>query len=168
MGPSPHLWFLHAKQRLFDQNYKSLWVPGLTCRFVHAKQRDLTPDWQVYMGSRPHLWFCACTNKHDFSIKNYKSVWVPDLTCGFRACKTACLALEWSRLYAEFQPSPVVLCMQNSVFKTRITSLYGSQTWPVILYMYNSVLSIRITSLYGSQPSPVVFALQNSDFGLEL
>ena len=29
-----------AKQRLLDQNYKSLWVPDLTCRFVHAKQRD--------------------------------------------------------------------------------------------------------------------------------
>ena len=41
MGPSPHLWFLQAKQRLLDQNYKSLWVPDLTCRFVHAKQRDL-------------------------------------------------------------------------------------------------------------------------------
>ena len=40
MGPSPHLWFLHAKQRLLDQNYKSLWVPDLTCRFVHEKQRD--------------------------------------------------------------------------------------------------------------------------------
>ena len=40
MGPSPHLWFLHAKQRLFDQNYKSLWVPDLTCRFMHAKLRD--------------------------------------------------------------------------------------------------------------------------------
>ena len=41
MGPSPHLWYLDAKQRLFDQNYKSLWVPDLTFRFVHAKQRDL-------------------------------------------------------------------------------------------------------------------------------
>ena len=40
MGPSPHLWLLHAKQRLLDQNYKSLWVPDHTCRFVHAKQRD--------------------------------------------------------------------------------------------------------------------------------
>ena len=40
MGRSPHLWFLHAKQRLLDQNYKSLWVPDLTCRFMHAKQRD--------------------------------------------------------------------------------------------------------------------------------
>ena len=40
MGPSPHLWFLGAKQRLLDQNYKSLWVPDLTCRFVHATQRN--------------------------------------------------------------------------------------------------------------------------------
>ena len=40
MGPNPHLWFLHAKQRLLDQNYKSLWVPDLTCLFVLAKQRD--------------------------------------------------------------------------------------------------------------------------------
>ena len=39
-GPSPHLWFFQAKLRLLDQNYKSLWVPDLTCRFVHAKQRD--------------------------------------------------------------------------------------------------------------------------------
>ena len=44
MGPSPHLWFLHAKQRLLALEYKSLWVPDLTCRFVHAKQRDLAPE----------------------------------------------------------------------------------------------------------------------------
>ena len=37
MGPSPHLWCLDAKQRLLDQNNKSLWVPGITCRFVHAQ-----------------------------------------------------------------------------------------------------------------------------------
>ena len=40
MGPSPHLCFLQAKQRLLDQKYKSLWVQDLTCRFVHAKQHD--------------------------------------------------------------------------------------------------------------------------------
>ena len=40
MGSSPHLWFLHAKQLLLDQNYKSLWVPDVTYRFLHAKQRD--------------------------------------------------------------------------------------------------------------------------------
>ena len=56
IGPSPHQWFLPAKQRLLDQNYKSLWVPDLTCRFVHEKGRD----W--------HL--------------NEKSIWVPALICG--------------------------------------------------------------------------------------
>ena len=29
---------LHAKQRLLDQTNKSLWVPDLTCDFLHAKQ----------------------------------------------------------------------------------------------------------------------------------
>ena len=38
MGPSPHLWFLQAKLRLFDQNYKSLWVPDFACWFVIEKQ----------------------------------------------------------------------------------------------------------------------------------
>ena len=40
MGPRPHHWFLDAKQRLLDRNNKSLWVTNITCRFVHAKQRD--------------------------------------------------------------------------------------------------------------------------------
>ena len=40
MGPSPDLLFLHAKERLFDQNYKSLWVPDFACWFVHEKQRE--------------------------------------------------------------------------------------------------------------------------------
>ena len=39
-GPSPHLWFFHAKQRLLDPNNKSLWFSEITCRFVHAIQRD--------------------------------------------------------------------------------------------------------------------------------
>ena len=40
MGHSRHLWFLHAKQRLLDQNYKSLLVLDLTRRFEHEKRRD--------------------------------------------------------------------------------------------------------------------------------
>ena len=39
IGPSPRLWFLHAKQLLLDQNYKSLCVPALICSFVHSQQR---------------------------------------------------------------------------------------------------------------------------------
>ena len=38
-GPSFHLCVLLAKQRLLDQNYKSLLVPDLTSEFVHSKQR---------------------------------------------------------------------------------------------------------------------------------
>ena len=53
-------------------------------------------------------------------------------------------------------------CMQNSDFWTRVTSLYGSQTWPVVLCMYNSGINIRNTSLYGSQPSSVVFAFKTA------
>ena len=39
MGPRPHLWILIAKWRLLVQNYKSLWVPHMTCCFVHVQQR---------------------------------------------------------------------------------------------------------------------------------
>ena len=40
MDPNPYLWFLHSKQRVLDSNNKSLSVPDITCRFVHAIQRD--------------------------------------------------------------------------------------------------------------------------------
>ena len=39
VGPTLHLWFLHAKQRLLDQNDKSLWVQDMTCCFVQVQQR---------------------------------------------------------------------------------------------------------------------------------
>ena len=57
MGPSPHLWIFDAKQRLFGKNYKSLWVPDFTSRFVHAKQHDIH--------------------------QTEKSLWVPALKCDF-------------------------------------------------------------------------------------
>ena len=40
IGPRPHLWILIAKQRLLVQNYKPLWDPVLTSRFVHANHCD--------------------------------------------------------------------------------------------------------------------------------
>ena len=39
VGQRPHQCFFHTKQRLYDQTYKSVGVPALTCGFVHAKQR---------------------------------------------------------------------------------------------------------------------------------
>ena len=57
--------------------------------------------------------------------------------------------------------------MQNSDFRTRITSLYGSQTSSVVLSTHNSVLSTRIKRQYGFQPSPVVLCMQTATLALE-
>ena len=57
-----------CKKGLLDPNNNSLWVPDLTCPFVHAKHRHLR--------------------------LNIKSIWVPALSCGFWAHITACLAKE--------------------------------------------------------------------------
>ena len=100
IGSSPHLLFLHTKQWVLDQDYKSLWVPDLTCRFVHAKQRDLhqhnksiwvsvlicdfehgAPEWQVYMGSSPNLRFLDAQQR--LLDQNNESLWVPENTCHF-------------------------------------------------------------------------------------
>ena len=53
--PSPVVFA--CKTAPFGPVYKSLWVPDLTCRFVHVKQRDLH--------------------------QNDKFTWVPALICGF-------------------------------------------------------------------------------------
>ena len=98
-----------------------------------CKTAHFGPEFQVSMGPSPHLRFLNA--KQRVLAQIYKSLWVPALTCGF--------------------------CRQNSDFWSRITSLYGSQTYPVILCMYNSGLNIRITSLYGSQPSSEVFSTHN-------
>ena len=116
------------------------------------------------MNHRPHLSFCAretttlgpellvsmgpalicgfMHSKQRIYNQNYKCICVPDLFCGF--------------------------CMQNRDLRTRIASLYESQTSPVVLCMQNSVISNRITSLYGSQPSSVVLCIQNSEFSTRI
>ena len=163
MCSSPHLWFLHAKQRILDQNFKSLWVTVLICGF-----------WMPNSEFWPRI------------TSLYGSQTSPALVCTQNGviC-TRISSLCW------FQPSSVVLCLQNSDFRTRLTSLYGSQTssvvlsthncvlrtrinrlyWfqlsPVVLCMENSVLSIRITSLHASQPSCVFFACKTATFGPE-
>ena len=164
MGPSPHLWF---------------------CAFTTA---TLWPELIVSIGARPHLSFCACITarlapeilvskgprpqlsfwafkitwlasellvsmspsthlwllhaKQRLLDQNYKSLWVPALICGF--------------------------CMQNSNFRTRITSRYGFQTLPMVVCIQNSGFSTRITSLYRSQPSCVAFSCKTATFGSEL
>ena len=97
MDSSLHLGFLNAKQRVLNQNHKSLWVPDLTCRLVHAKLRDIASELQGSMG--------------------------PALICGFWMQNR----VFWTKITSlyESQTSPVVLCLQNSVISIRVTSLHG-------------------------------------------
>ena len=60
-----------------------------------------------------------------------------------------------------FQPSPVVLCMQNSVSWTRITSLYGFHPTSVVLCIENSDFRTNIACLDGSRTLLVIFCMQN-------
>ena len=126
MGPSPHLWFLHEKQRLYEQNYKSLWVPDQTSLMAFCIQNSdfITRIGSLY-GSQPSS-VALCLQNCVISIRN-------------------------TSLYGS-QPAPIVLCLQNSVISTRNTSLHGSQTAPLVLWMQNKVISIRIIILYGIQP----------------
>ena len=98
MGPSPHVWFLDAKQRLMDRNNQSLWDPDITCRFVNAKQRDLHQnDKSIWVPAFICVFFNAKQRLYD---QTYKTVWGPDLIYCF--------------------------CMKTSNFWTEIACLYGS------------------------------------------
>ena len=153
-GPSPQLWFLDAKQRLYGFQTSPVVLcmqynvisTRMTCLYrsqplsvvFACKTATFGAELQVCMGPWPHLSFCAC-----------KTVWlasallgVPALNCG--------------------------LCIQNSDLRTKIECLYGSQTSLVIFCIENSVPSIRITSLYRSQPSCGVFGCKTANFGREL
>ena len=90
--------------------------------FFVPKSAWIAPEILVCMGPIPHLWFL--NEKQRFCTR-------------------------MTSLY-EFQPSPVVLCMQNGDYWTRITNLYVFQASPVVLSMQYNVISTRITCLYGS------------------
>ena len=158
MCPSPYLWILHAKQRLLDQNYNSLLVSDLTCRFVHTNSVICTRITRLY-GSLPSS-VVFCTRNSDF-ITRITSLYGSQPSSVDVCTHSRLLSTRISSLYG-FQPSHEVLCMQNSMISTRNTSLYGSQPSSAVLCTQNSVFITRITSLYGSQTSPVDLWLQNS------
>ena len=141
MGPSPHLWFLDAQQRLLDQNYKSL-------------------------SPRPHILFFFWIQNSAFSTR-FASLYGSLPSSVVLCIHNSDITTRINSLNGS-QTSPVVLCMQTSVISTRMTSLHGSQTSRVVLCMQNKVISIRNTSLYRSQPSFVVFACKTATLGPEL
>ena len=136
----------------------SFYVSQPSSSVFACKTAHFGPELQISKGPRPHLLFwsykttCLAQESKDY-IGSSSRLW-------FCACKTATLGLELQYLLVKVHPC--CFCMQNCDFGTRITSLYGSQTWPVVLWMYNSVFNIRITSLYGFQTSSVVLSTHNS------
>ena len=67
-----------CKTSTFGPAYKSLWVPDLTCRFVHAKHRE----------NKKTILFAALTcgfvhAKQRLLDPNNKSLCVPEITCRF-------------------------------------------------------------------------------------
>ena len=93
------------------------------------------------MGTRPHLSFCVCKNS------------------------VICTRIK--TLYG-FQLSPVVLCIQNSDFRTRITSLCRWIDPTCGFCMQNSDFWTRITSLYGTQTSPVISVCKTACLASEI
>ena len=179
----PHLWFLYAKQRLLDQNNKSLWVPDLTCDFLHAKSVPIIrntslhgsqpsrvvfrcktatygPEKQVSMGPRLDLSFCTCTTMR-LAPELLGSMGLSPHLWVLHAKQR--LLDQCTSLYG-CQTSPVVLCMQKSVICTRIKTLYGFQLSPVVLCTQNSDFRYRITSLCRWIDPTCGFCMQNSDF----
>ena len=80
MGPSPHLWFLHAKQHLLDE-HTSLYMFQTSHVVLCMQTACLVSELLVSMGPRLYLCFCAC--KTASFGPAYKSLLVPDLTCRF-------------------------------------------------------------------------------------
>ena len=99
---------------------------------------------QVSMGPRHDLSFCGCKTAW-LASEVLVSIGPSPLDLWMQ---NSVLVPEW-QLYMGSSPSPVVLCMQTSDFRTTPTGLYGSQTSPLDLWPHNRVLSTRISSLYG-------------------
>ena len=78
MGPSPHLWYMNAKQRLLGQNNKSLCVPALICVFWMQNSDFCTRITSLYGSQISPVVLCMQN-----SVISFKSIWVPALICGF-------------------------------------------------------------------------------------
>ena len=116
--------------------------------FCACKTAWLAPELLFSMGPSPHLWFLNA--KQRLLDQNNKSLWVPDLTCRFVHPKWRDYHHNYLSLWV-----PALICafwMQNSVFWSRITSLYGSQTSPVVLCTQNSVISTELLVSMGPRP----------------
>ena len=94
--PSLHLWILCMQNSVFWTR-KTGSMRSQTPQLLCACKTACAPELLVSIGPSPYLDFCM--QNSDILDQNDKSLWVPAM-------------------------SPVILCKQNSVISTRITSLY--------------------------------------------
>ena len=92
---------LQAKQRLLDQNYKSLWFPDLTYVFFAFTTATSAPELQISLGVSSHLLLWEYTTATLWPELIVSMGPRPHLS--FSACKTAWLAPE---LLVSIGPSP--------------------------------------------------------------
>ena len=160
MGSSHYLlFFLHAKQWLYDQTYKSVLVPALNFVFCVQNSNFWRRIKSLYGSLTSPVILCMQNSVISITITSlYGS---QPLSLDF-ACKPATFG---AKLQVYLGPSPHLWFMYA---KQRLvdqnTSPYVYQTSPVVLCIQTSVISTRITSLYVFQPSHVVLCIQNSDF----
>ena len=126
--------------------------PRYDLSFCAYKTAWLASELLVSMSPISHVWFLDA--KQRLLDRNNKSLWVPDITC---RCvhENSVIRTRISSLYVS-QTSSMVLSTHNCVLNTTIKGLYWFQQSPVVLCMQNSAFMTRITSLCGSKTPPVV------------
>ena len=100
MGSSLHLWFCAFKTATLGEKLQVSMGPRPHMWFSACKTACLASELLVSMGPSPHVWFLDAKQRD--LRQNDKSIWVPALICAF-------------------------FNLQNSDFRTRLTSLYGSR-----------------------------------------
>ena len=124
MGPSPHLWFLNAKQRLLDQ-----------CTSLYGCQTS-----PVVLCMQNSVICTRISSLHGFLPS---SVVLCMQNSDFRP--------KLTNLYGS-QSSSVVLSTHNSVLSTRIKRQYGFQPSPVVLWMQTATLALDLLVSIGPSP----------------
>ena len=123
MGPSPHLWFLHAKQRLLYQ-YTSLYGYQTSPVVLCMQNSVISIRIASLYGFQPSSVVFTFQTAH-YGPELLVSMG-PRLRLSFCACKTAWLASE---LLVSIGPCPHAWFLDaKQYFWTRITRLYESQT----------------------------------------
>ena len=138
MGSSPHLWFCACKSATLAHEILVSIGPSPLLWFLHAKQRLLDQYTSLYGYQTSPVVLCIQNSVNSTGITSFNgfhpsSVVLCIQNCGFTT-KIACL-------YGS-QTSPVVLCMQYSDLMTTIALVFGSQTSPVTFCTQTSLPSL--------------------------